>query len=359
MNLTVERARQVLLAAVGPVDEATPAALLDRLRMVQVDPIDRIGTNADLVAFARTRDAARGAMAATPGFEHYAKEWCLLPPEAFPAYRDQARLTPTWRHTRRMLELTDDVLDAVHAEVEARGPLTPGDLGDHGAFAPRQGAWAGSRKVGTLALKVLALRCRLVVVGRRRGARLYDTPARALPEQADAPAGPFLPWAVTERVRASGLLALGSGPWWSMIGEARKDGTVAALVADGRLREVTIDGGRRRYLLEPRALDPVLELDDRMRLLGPLDPLIWNRALVEQLFDFAYVWEVYKPAAQRVYGYYVVPLLHRGRFVGRLEGRVVDGRLEVERVWREDPAFDDDALARALADHAARLGVAW
>ena len=64
--------------------------------------------------------------------------------------------------------------------------------------------------------------------------------------------------------------------------------------------------------------------DDRVRILGPLDPLLWDRNLVHHVFDFEYVWEVYKPAHQRRWGWYVCPLLQRDRLIGR-------GKLVVQR----------------------------
>ena len=356
MDLSVERARRLLLASVGPRATGLDAtALLDAMRMIQVDPIDRIGTNPDLVAFART-DLPKGAVYDAAGFEHVAKEWCLLPPDAFPAYRDQARRTPTWRHTKAMLGLGEDVLAAVEAELAERGPCTSLELTDHGDLPAAEHPWA-NRKVGTLALKVLALRCRAVVVGRRRGARVYDLPSRALGAWADA-AGPtsFAAWAIPERVRAAGLLSLGAGPWWGVLKEARRDGSVGGLLEAGVLREVGVAGLRGRWLIEPEALERTWEDDGRMRLLGPLDPLLWHRGLVEHLFGFRYVWEIYKPAEKREWGYYVVPLLHRGALVGRLEARVTEGRLTVDRVWREDPAFDEQALEAALDRLAGQLG---
>jgi len=72
-----------------------------------------------------------------------------------------------------------------------------------------------------------------------------------------------------------------------------------------------------------------------MRILGPLDSLIWDRKLVEHAFGFEYIREVYKPADQRRWGYYVCPILHRGQLVGRFEGRVVQGKLEVLGLWKE------------------------
>jgi uncharacterized protein YcaQ len=94
-----------------------------------------------------------------------------------------------------------------------------------------------------------------------------------------------------------------------------------------------------------------------MRILGPLDPLLWDRDLVRTVFEFEYRWEVYKPANERRWGWYVVPLLHRGLLVGRLEGRAVGTTLAIERVWRERGAdFDEDALDAALDRHAVACG---
>lgn len=367
MILGRDEARRLLLATVGPALDPAPAdptALLGRLRHIQLDPIDRIGTNADLVAMARVDGLSRGDVHAARGFEHFAKERCLLPVDAFPYYRDAAVQTPWWRHSERMRKLDPGLVRAVRDEVLARGPLTSNELSDHGRVEPIDwSGWKGTGKAGTLALEVLWTRCEVVVTGRVRGQRVFDVPERALPDVASAPApGPFAPWALRERVAACGMLCTATGPWWSMLKDARVDGTIDALLEEGDLLRVGVEGSRRSWLVAPTALDARPAADDRLVILGPLDPLLWDRTLVELAFGFRYVWEVYKPAAQREWGYYVCPLLFDGRLVGRLEARV-DGRaLRVERVWREVEPFPDDALERALARHAAQLGceeVGW
>jgi uncharacterized protein YcaQ len=94
-----------------------------------------------------------------------------------------------------------------------------------------------------------------------------------------------------------------------------------------------------------------------MRILGPHDALLWDRKLVRQVFGFDYVWEVYKPAEDRKWGWYVCPLLHRGRLVGRLEGRVRDDTLVIERLYREtDARLDESALDACLERHALACG---
>ena len=344
MNLELAHARRVLLAAVGPVasSAATPDALLARLRHVQLDPLDRIGTNADLVAMARS-DLRRGAIHTAASFEHHAKEQCLLPAYAFPHYREEALRRPTWRFTKAMAEVPASVCDGVLAEVAERGPLISRELGDHGRIErDPQGGWASSGKLGTLALRVLTSQCRLVVCGRRGKESVFDLPSRALPEVWDrTPDVPFATWALHERVAAAGLLSLHQGPWWRAIEACRKGGHAGLL-------EVDVAG--RPYLVSPASLEATVEEDDQLRILGPLDPLLWNRTLVEALFGFTYLWEVYKPAAQRRWGYYVCPLLYRGALVGRIEAHVEDGAVVLDRVWWEQEPFVD-ALDAALARH--------
>jgi hypothetical protein len=339
-------------------------ALLETLRAIQLDPLDPMGTNADLVALARVDGIARGDVYRhlLPGhaFEHFAKERCLLPAYAFPYYRDQAVETPWWRLTERLRRLPERVVTEVLAEVRERGPLGPRECTSRGRVeALDWNGWTGTARAATMALEVLWTRCQIVVAGRRPRGKLYDVPERALPEHADAAGGDFERFALLERVEAAGLLAEAAGPHWSMLRDTRRGPLPSTLVDEGLLERVRIEGSPRTYLAPAgfrRRRFP--SHDDRMRILGPLDPLLWDRALVRHAFGFDYVWEVYKPAAKRKWGYYVCPLLHRGELVGRLEGAAKGGSLVVERLYREpDRAFDEDALDAALQRHADACGL--
>lgn len=366
-TLGPDEARAWLVAHHGlAVDRHPPGArgvraLLAARRCIQLDPIDRIGTNADLVALARLDDVGRGEVhdhLEGHAFEHFAKQRCLLPADRFPLWRDHLAAQHADWAARRRERLPPGTLDAVLAELDARGPLTATMLGDHGRVDSIDwSTWTGTGKAATMALDVLWAECRVIVRGRHRGARVYDLPHRALSTAAaPAPAAP-LRAALLDRVEAAGLLPEVSGPWWAMLTAARRDGTVDALLAEGLLERVTLTGHRRIYLAPAGFLDrPRPEPDDRMRIIAPLDPLIWYRPLVEQAFGFEYVWEVYKPAAQRRWGYYVCPLLHRGRLVGRFEGRFIDGELVVENLWPQaGEAFDQRAFTAAVERHAAAL----
>jgi uncharacterized protein YcaQ len=371
--LSRDRARAYLVGqlGLGRFERARGAAgvraILGKLRCIQLDPLDPLGTNADLVALARVEGIARGDVYRFlyPGhaFEHFAKERCLLPASAFPHYRDQAAETPWWRLGERLERLPAGVVDRVLAEVEERGPVTAGELVDHGRVRPLdwQG-WKGTPRATSMALEVLWTRCQVVVAGRGEGpgTKRYDVPRRALPAVHDASgSGDFARWALLERVEAAGLLCRAGGPLWSMLHGVRTSDLPDRLVEEGLLEEVQIEGSPRRYLApagfrERRFPRP----DERLRLLGPLDPLLWDRKLVAHVFGFDYVWEVYKPEAVRRWGWYVLPLLHRGELVGRLEGRIAGDTLRIDRIWREEGRrLDDDALDAALARHARACGV--
>ena len=356
------------LAAPLGDDAAAVAATLRRLRCVQMDPLDPIGTNHELVLMARVDAVPRAALvdALLPGaaFEHFAKERCLLPAEAWPTYRDglgDAGLQPPWwREGDRLARLTPDVIDAVYAEIAEKGPLTARELPALGAVDPIDwSGWKGTAKAATLALELLWRRCRVVVSGRRGRDKLYDLPDRALPDwhrvrAPDRPAHGLL----SQRVEAAGLLQRRAGPTWSSLGPVQKNGVLNDLLNEGAVMEIAIEGLKRPALCPPAFLSaPPATPDGRVRLLGPLDPLVWDRALVSHLFNFDYLWEVYKPAAQRRWGWYVHPLLQGDALIGRVEARVEGGQLVVQRLWREVERFDNDAVYAALSEHARRIGV--
>ncbi len=363
IELDDPEARRCLLHATGLDGPRRPLeGLLDALRCIQLDPLDPVGNNADLVAMART-PAREGELFdhlwggdEAKAFEHYAKERCLLPSGAFSAYRSLIADRPHWRQTRAMRRLTEAQLDTVEAEVRERGPVAVSELGDHGRVDPvRWSTWKGTGKAATLAAEVLVLRCRLVVCGRVGRRKVVDVPDRALP--ALGPQGDVVRRLLSDRVAAMGLMPTSMGPWWGGLKEGR-DEAIRRGLGEGWIELVGLSGSRRRWLAPEGFRDRIpatADGDGTMRILGPLDPLLWDRWLVKRLFDFEYVWEVYKPAEKRRWGWYVCPLLHGGRLVGRFEGRRASDGVDVLGLWPED-GFDQGVFDVALADHGARLG---
>ncbi|CAM2067957.1 Winged helix DNA-binding domain-containing protein [Sulfidibacter corallicola] len=338
--------------------------LLRHLRCIQIDPLSPMGSSPDMVVLARTGGAdfssLFGDQLRGKGFEHFAKERCWLPAEAFPYYRAFTTERNWWGETSRRDRVPPETVAAVLDQVTREGPLTPADLDDYGKIQPlNYSGWKSTGKAGTMALEILWSRCQVVVIGKRGKDKLYDIPSRALPEhhQRDADDS-FARWGIRERVEACGLLPRAGGPHWSVLSFARQGEPLGSMLAEGEVVEVRVEGSSRPFLA-PRDFmaRPTADPDEHLRILAPLDPLLWDRKLVKQIFGFDYVWEVYKPIKKRIWGWYVCPLLQGGRLVGRLEGRCRDGVLHVDRVWREqDVAPDSEALDQALARHARACG---
>jgi uncharacterized protein YcaQ len=157
----------------------------------------------------------------------------------------------------------------------------------------------------------------------------------------------FLKWRVLRRIGAVGLLWNKPSDAWLGIGgfqSKTRDRIFSQLLSEGRIVACLVDGiADRLYFLkedEPLAKSVLLpgQYSKRLEFIAPLDSMLWDRNLIKALFDFEYKWEIYTPADQRKYGYYVLPVLFGNRLVGRIECKV-DKRarqLNICNFWSED-----------------------
>ena len=103
--------------------------------------------------------------------------------------------------------------------------------------------------------------------------------------------------------------------------------------------------------------DDAIDARPRLEFLSPLDPMLWDRKLVEALWDYHYKWEIYTPADQRKFGYFVLPVLWGDRLVGRIEAAAErrTGTLVVKHIWYEDGVRRTKKLAAAVEGAVRRL----
>lgn len=92
-----------------------------------------------------------------------------------------------------------------------------------------------------------------------------------------------------------------------------------------------------------------------VRLLAPFDPLVWDRRKFEQLWDWAYRFEAYTPAAKRKHGYYALPLLWRDRVIGWANVSGSAGGLRVDAGYVAGRAPRDRAFTNAFEEEVERL----
>jgi uncharacterized protein YcaQ len=219
-------------------------------------------------------------------------------------------------------------------------------------------------KPAKIVLEALHSAGRLVIAGRDGFQRLYDLPERVLPPAVLDGRAPtreaFVKWATLRGVEARGALTEGAvAEMWRLRGGALGIRPFAdELVAEGALRRLEVADGKAPVLVsadtEPDGRAPPAVL------LSPFDNLLWDRPYLERLFGFRHVIEVYKREPERVYGYYVLPLLRRDRLVGRadLKHDRTERTLIVKAFHREPGVRGDldDCLDAALVRLARVLG---
>jgi hypothetical protein len=178
-------------------------------------------------------------------------------------------------------------------------------------------------KPAKIVLEALHSAGRLAIAGRDGFQRLYDLPERVLPPEALGAPAPsrddFARWATLRGVRARGALTEAAiAEMWRLRGGAAVVRPHAdALVAEGALERRVVEDGKAPVLV-PAGLEPDGRVPPAL-LLSPFDNLVWDRTFLERVFGFRHVIEVYKREHERVYGYYVLPLLRRDRLVGRAD----------------------------------------
>jgi uncharacterized protein YcaQ len=286
--------------------------------------------------------------------EYWAHEACLMPALDWPLLR--------WRmHRYRVHPWFGDIMgnnpglaEQVLETVREQGPLGSRDFEGQG----RGGMW--NWKPAKQMLEALFSAGELAIAGRVNGfQRAYDLPERVLPPEVLAAPVPTEDEAIGElivkAVEARGALTLsGIAEHWRLRGGmARVRPMVDSLLAAGRIEQVRVeDGGADVFVPAGTELDA--PAPTAAVLLSPFDNLLWDRDFARRVLGFDHLIEVYKPQPQRVYGYYVLPLLWRDRIVGRadLKSDRGAGELQVRAFHRETgvraSASLDDALDRAL-----------
>ncbi len=347
-------------ARAGEIEDA-----IRRLSAVQLDSISAVDRAHRLTLSSRVGafdDAGlQQLVAAGRLFEYWAHEACLLPVELWPHFRRTMEGGGHWSIFDRALRDHGDLVEPVLERIRAEGPLGSRDFEGAGG---RTDMW--DWKPAKMVLEALWDRGVLVIAGRNGFQRRYDLAERVLPRavlEAPTPSD-------DETLRTFALLAVRARGaltepairehWRLKGGRARLHHHVLALVEDGLLREVDADDGGPPFYVDAEA-----ELDGSPApptLLSPFDNLLWDRTLLERVFGFRHVIEVYKRAHEREYGYYVLPLLAGDRIVGRadLKADRGEGILHVRRFHREPGARGNVAakLERAAARLARVLGLA-
>lgn len=377
-SLTGQQARALHLAAQGLLQplrrrpgRSDLLATIERMRLLQIDSIHVVARSAYLVLHARLGDypaqwlddALEGGRVA----ECWAHEACLVAAADVAWHRHPGnRRAQHWaqRNAARTYAAQRDPMQALLRAIAHSGPVRAADFARlAGANGPKSGWWEW--KPEKRWLEAWFALGELMITRREGFQRVYDLSANVL-AQLDPPLDQAVavldPAAVRERfvldsVRALGVTRAGWIADYYRLRPAVTDAELAPLLASGQLLQVAVHGWKSAAYVH-RDHASLLEAAQRGRLrathtalLSPFDPVVWDRARVSEMFGFTYTLECYTPAPRRRYGYFVLPILHRGRLIGRLDAKAQRARgiFEVKALFLEEGVPVEPRLLRELA----------
>jgi hypothetical protein len=363
-------------AGCGVRARAAAHATIDRFGYLQLDTVAIAGARSHaIVLLSRLEGFAPGLgeellRPGAPLFEYWGHEACWLPLDLYPAFafrRREFRRHPWWGDVvGAHPKVARDLLRRIRAE----GPLRSADLEGRGG----RGWW--DHKLTKTVATALWSSGELAIGERVNFQRTYDLAERVIPDEVR---GRSLRAAAAIEVL---LLRALAGHGWATTGTLAATWRLRNRPAEiaVALRRLVVAGGVVPCALENPGGRPTpgwirtedLDLVDRLArvrprrdrgvLLSPFDPLLWDRARVARLFGFDQVLEIFKPAPQRRYGYYCLPVLAGERLVARcdLKADRRRGRLEVLacRFEQSGNAIDEAAVRSALARYASSLALA-
>jgi len=251
----------------------------------------------------------------------------------------------------RWYQVDSDIVNSVLDFVCNYGPVLSSSFPN---LDKRAGGW-WNRKPEKEALEYLFDIGMLMVKERRNFQRVYDLRERVLPDWDDSnvPSTEEMNKSlVLKSVKAMGVAKL---TWISDYFRLDKTSTVTAvkqLLDEGELIQVEVEGWdvpaivNSSFISELDAIEEMISNSHITTFLSPFDPVIWDRKRALELFGFDYKIEVYTPASKRIYGYFTLPILYKGRIIGRIDPKAhrKDGVMEIRSLHLESGIKIDNEL---------------
>lgn len=391
---------------------------MNQVGCIQYDPLNVVGRNSDLVLQSRVKDYDSSILE-----ELLYKDRILVDgwDKQMSIYK-----TSDWSKMKRVREAmalsTESTLkkrkshdalkhiDAVKDALKETGPTRPSgiELGQ-----VERGVW-GHGKISSVVLDYLFHKGAVGIHSKSGTQKIYDFIENLMQsdviqsEEGFESEEAFMDWYVKRRIGSIGMYWAKRGDGWLgkylSVKEKRTE-SINRLVEAGDLHEVEVESIDDKFYIrredmpllksliqsksshkpirtngatgntenesgyDPdgnlihRCNEEGLSEDSSVRFIAPLDNLIWDRKLIKDVFNFDYVWEVYKPVSERRFGYYVLPVLYKNNFVGRFEPDHLRGGnvLRIKNWWWEEDTLVDDALRQTVVkgfeDFARYLGV--
>lgn len=358
IDLDLASARALHLAAQGlltaPRRKATKTdvlATIARMALLQIDTISVVARSPYFVLWSRLghydmqwleQHLSEGNL-----FEYWAHEACFVPTADYGLLRHRM-LDPAamgWKYSAKWIAEHKSEIKKILKQVTENGPVQSKDFA---RAEGKKGSGWWDWKPEKRHLEALFTTGELMVSERRSFQRVYDIRSRVLPHWDDKQHLPSKAQAQTEMI-AKSCRALGivKANWVGDYYRLKRGKYAAALreLADhGVLIPVRVENSTDDFFVHGELAGQLdAAKNGKLKstvttLLSPFDPVVWDRKRAAELFDFDYRIECYTPAPKRVYGYFVLPLLSRGKIVGRLDAKAhrAQGVFEVKALYLED-----------------------
>jgi uncharacterized protein len=335
-RLTKAQARRIAVRA-QLLDAPRPTELLavvQQLTLLQIDPTAAIAPSADLVAWSRLGSAYKPddlTQAVEQDRTLFELDAMVRPMSDLGLYLAGAADFPSYDTSRAWLRDNDRFRRDILKLLRKSGPVASRDIPDTCVVPWASSGWTDNRNV-TQMLEFLMMRGEVAIAGRVGRERVWDLPERVYPADVVVPS-------VDEAERLKNERRLAS------LGIAREK-TRAMPMEPAHVGEAgepaVVEGVKGEWRVDPAALGQ--DFEGRTALLSPFDRLVHDRVRTEELFDFEYTLEMYKPAAKRRWGYFALPVLHHNRLVGKVDAKA-DRKASVLRV---NAIHEDVKFTRAM-----------
>ncbi|MDO4193253.1 MAG: crosslink repair DNA glycosylase YcaQ family protein [Erysipelotrichaceae bacterium] len=376
-TITKQQARQFILAKQGLIGsykftgKEGALAYVRQAGCIQFDPVDVCGKNAELTLQSRVKGFRKTMLQELlyqdrKLVDYVDKELSIWSVEDWPyfsSFRERSlQMSDTFEGLQELKE------EAVRY-IDENGPVCSDTLPIEGEIFWHSsmhwsGHWHKKSSAARSVLEQLYTDGTLIIHHKNGSRKYYDIAEKYLPAEilnAENPCrtdSEYTAWRVLRRIGAVGLLWDKNSP--ALLGihmkaEQRKK-ILADLAEEGKICQVMVEDVKTPFYylssdekLMQKVKEGSADLKPRMSFIAPLDPLLWDKALITALFDFTYAWEIYTPAEKRKYGYYTLPVLYGDRFIGRIEavpGK--DGILRVKGLWWEPGVRQTKKLNTAL-----------
>ena len=387
INISRDQAKRFLLSKQGLIGKYRFAGkegacqYVRQAGCIQFDPVDVCGKNAELTLQSRVKGFTKLMLAELlyqdrALIDYSDKElsiWCREDWPCFSSYRERSKAHGAGFSDIPQLE--EQALEYIRKH----GPVSSDTLPIEGkVFCHSSMHWSGNWHTQSPAARSVLEQLYtdgVLLIHHKSGTRkFYDLAERYLDAallQAPNPYADddaFREWRVCRRIGAVGLLWNRRSDAWLGIGmnNEQREQAFSSLIDNGRILPVQVEGIRvplylqagDQALLED-ILDDRADCSPRLEFLAPLDPMLWDRRLVEAIWSYQYSWEIYTPAEKRKYGYYVLPIVYGQELIGRIEAAAdrKAGLLVVKNIWLEDGVRTTKKLNTAIERAVRRLAV--